>query len=321
MDVIVVCHTEYGYVDGETLVFDQTAREGVAEGVRQLATLAGRHGAKVTFALAPETACDFPEDTGQEIGLHVHPGCERLGNGRHSFCVGDRYLREHCAQSSASTALKDYPCEEQRAMIVAGRDHIRETLGVRPRVFVAGRWSVNDDTIRALAAEGFTHDCSAVPHKRPAHYDWSRLPRICMPYRPDRDDYQRKGDLPLLIVPVSQSLLGASATPELAPLVGLPWLKACFEEYYRQQLPLFHLCLHSPAMISPYYRAVMDGLLGHMTKRGVTFRFASEVREYPAVHPSADIRPYLAGINRGMLRAAPALARKALRTVRPVAGN
>jgi hypothetical protein len=241
--------------------------------------------------------------------------------GKHMILVGDRYLREHCPTSSASTVLRDYPSDEQRLMIGTGRDRVQDVLGVKPRVFVAGRWSINNDTIRALLAEGITHDCSATPHKRPAHYDWSRLPRICMPYRPDPADYQRKGKLPLLIVPIAQSLLGATATPELAPLVGVPWLKACFEEYYQQDMPLFHMCLHSPSMTDAYFRGIMDDLLRFISGHDVRFRFASEVREYRYVSPRADCLPYLAGLNRSMLNAVPALARKTVAAVRPGAGN
>jgi peptidoglycan/xylan/chitin deacetylase (PgdA/CDA1 family) len=321
MDVILVCHTEPGYVKGRRLIFSKAASDGVTGGVEQLASMADRYGAKVTFAVMPEVANRFPGGLAHEVGLHVHPGAEVRSMGKHRVLVGDKYLREHCRTSSMSTVLRDYPYEEQLAMITAGKDRLRDVLGVRVRTFVAGRWSVNDDTVRALVAEGFTHDCSAVPHKPTSHYDWSRLPRICMPYRPGRDDYQRRGNLPLLMVPVSQSLLGATATPELAPLVGLPWLKACFEEYYRQRLPLFHMCLHSPSMTDPYYRDVMDCLLRFIAGHDVRFRFASEIGDYGEVFPKADVVPYLAGINRNMLSAGPALAGRMMAAVRPSAGD
>jgi hypothetical protein len=321
MDVILVCHTEPGYVKGRRLIFSKIAPEGVTRGVEYLSSMADLHGAKVTFAVMPEAAKLIPESLAHEVGLHVHPGAEKLLTGKYRVLIGDKYLREHCRTSSTSTVLRDYPYEEQLAMIAAGKDCLRDVLGVRARTFVAGRWSVNDATIRALIAEGFTHDCSAVPHKPSAHYDWSRLPRICMPYHPDRDDYQRRGTLPLLVVPVSQSLLGASVTPELAPMVGLPWLKACFEEYYRQGMPLFHVCLHSPSMTDPYYRDVMDSLLRFIAGHDVRFRFASEIGDYGAASPKADFVPYLAGINRNMLSAGPALAGRMLAAVRPDAGD
>lgn len=310
MDVIIVCHTEYGLVKDRKIAYRKDAFEGVTKGARNLASIADRHGAKVTFAVMPEVADHFPGDVVHEMGMHIHPGWEKHSSDGLSFFVGDSYLKAHSPMPRTSSVLPDYTYEQQLAMINTGRDYLEDTFGHKPKVFVAGRWSVNNDTIRALVHEGFTHDCSAVPHKRPAHYDWSRLPRICMPYRPSGDDYQRKGDMPLLVVPVSQSLLGASASPELAPLVGLPWLISCFEEYYRQQMPLFHLCLHSPSMTDPYFMEVMDRLLGFIAAQDVTFRFASEVREYSKVRPGASLLPYLGGINRDLLNACPAIAAK-----------
>jgi peptidoglycan/xylan/chitin deacetylase (PgdA/CDA1 family) len=310
MDVIVVCHTEYGRVRGREVVYDKSAVEGVTRGVRSLAAVASRHGAKITFAVMPEVAQHFPGGLDHEVGLHVHPGSEKVRCGGEIVRIGDEYLQELCPSGQTSSALRDYSYEEQLALIGAGKDCIEDSLGTTPTVFVAGRWSVNNDTIRALIRSGFTHDCSAVPAAGPAHYDWSRLPRICMPYRPDDEDYQRPGGASLLVVPVSRSMLGASVTPELAPRVGLPWLKACFTEYYRQALPLFHIYLHSPCMTDPYFVGAMDGLLEFIARHDVTFRFASEVREYEGASPRAVIRPYLAGLNLNMLGATGIVCRR-----------
>lgn len=316
MDVIIVCHTEYGLVKNREIVYRKSAPEGVTRGVRNLAAVADLYGARITFAVMPEVAWSFPEEVGHEIGLHVHPGQEALRTGGEAVSIGDAYLRERCGIRRESSVLRSYTFGEQLALIRAGKEHLQDVLGVTPTVFVAGRWSINSDTVRALVRLGFTHDCSAVPNAGPAHYDWSRLPRICMPYCPAEEDYQSPGSLPLLIVPVSRSLLGASATPELAPLVGLPWLKACFREYYRQGLPLFHLYLHSPCMTDPYFLEAMDGLLRFIAGHDVTFRFASEVREYEHQGPRMDLLPYLAGVNLDMLRRGGRLAGAALGRVR-----
>lgn len=310
MDVIIVCHTEYGLVKGREIVYKKSAVEGVGKGARNLVAVADRHGAKVTFAVMPEVAWSFPGDITHEIGLHIHPGDEELRCEGEPVRIGDEYLRERCHTGLTSSVLRDYSYRQQLALIRAGNDHIQDVLDVTPTVFVAGRWSINKDTVRALVQSGFTHDCSAVPAAGPAHYDWSKLPRICMPYRPGEDDYQRPGHLPLLIVPVSRSLLRASVTPELVPSIGLPWLKACFLEYYWQGLPLFHIYLHSPCMTDPYYIKAMDSLLEFIAAHKVSFRFASETREYEPAFPRAMIQPYLSGINRNMLSATGVFGRK-----------
>jgi hypothetical protein len=169
-------------------------------------------------------------------------------------------------------------------------------------VFVAGRWSVNNDTIAALIKAGFTHDCSAVPHQKPCHYDWSKLPRICMPYHPAPEDYQKQGNLPILLVPISQYFPGGSVNPETAPFVGLSWMKACFLEYYRQDVPLFHICLHSPSMTDDYFISEMENILAFISKHKVVhFKFASEIKEYPQREFKTNITPYLLRLNKEII--------------------
>ncbi|MDR9817350.1 MAG: hypothetical protein RJR34_11410 [Candidatus Methanoculleus thermohydrogenotrophicum] len=250
----------------------------------------------------PEVVDAFPKGISHEVGLHIHSGWEEFRQNGFTFHVGDRYLREHCHQSSTSTVLRGYPYEEQLDMIRAGADCISDSLGVRPTTFVAGRWSIDNNTVKALITAGMARDCSAPAHSRPCHHDWSKLPRICMPYHPGERDYQEKGDLPLLIIPISQMFHAGNVNPEVVPKVGLSWLKACFTEYYSQGMPLFHICLHSPCMTDPYFLSVMDEFLGFIAQhRNINFRFASEVHEYAPVNPSTRVVPYLLGLNRNIL--------------------
>ena len=302
MDVIIVCHTEFGYIRDRALAFEKDHPVGVEQGVPNLIDIADKYGAKVTFAVCPEVVEYFPRGIKHEIGLHIHPGWVQSGQERPKlWIIGDSYLKEHCQQSVNSTALRDYPYAEQLNMIKTGKEYLERELSIEPKVFVAGRWCEDNNTIKALVEAGFTHSCSATRSKTD-HYDWSRLPRICMPYHPSQEDYQKRGSLPLLIVPISHMLLGGAANPEEAPYVGLPWLKACFLEYYRQDLPLFHICLHSPCGTDDYFLSAMDKLLGFISRhKKVNFKFASEVVEYKEVNPKTDILPYIFGINRAIV--------------------
>jgi hypothetical protein len=299
-EVIIVCHTEIENLAGRLADSEAQCRTEVETSVSNLVKIAGKYGAKLTFAVCPEIARYFPKDVEHEIGLHVHPGDTRYRKVSTGWYSGDMYLREHTGQSVDSSVLGDYPYEEQLDMIVTGKKYLENELGVQVRTFVAGRWSVNNATVKALIAAGITHDCSAVAHKKAGHYDWSKLPRICPPYHPNRESFQEKGDLPLLMVPISQAWLTGNVNPEVVPLVGLSWLKACFLEYYRQNLPLFHICLHSTCMIDPYFISALDELLSFISKHeGVVFRYASEIREYEHMAPKTKILPYLlSGINK-----------------------
>lgn len=303
MDVIIVCHTEYGFVNNKKIViFDKEHIEGVEKGVWNLLDISKKYSAKITFAVMPEVVRHFPKDIGHEIGLHIHPGWDVSNYGVEEHIIGDKYLREKCSQSSNSSALWDYPYEEQLNMIKAGKEYLLKELGVETRVFVSGRWSENNDTIKALIETGFTHDCSPIPRSKTDHFDWSGLPRICMPYHPSREDYQKEGDLTLLIIPVSRMWFKGIVNPESASILGLQWLKACFLEYYSQGLPLFHICLHSPSMTDTYLISVMDELMAFIVRHNIKFKFASEIKKYPQLNPKTKILLYLFSINKNLVR-------------------
>ncbi|MBU4480362.1 PTS alpha-glucoside transporter subunit IIBC [Patescibacteria group bacterium] len=303
MDIIIVCHTEFGFVDNKKIIFDKKAFQGVEDGVINLIKLAKKYGAKITFAVCPEVADFFPKKIDQEVGLHIHPGWEEFKKNQFKWYVGDQYLKEHCKQSSFYSALQDHPYSEQLDMIKVGKECLKKSLGVEPKVFVAGRGSLNNDTIRALIENGFTHDCSAIANKKLPYFDWSKLPRICMPYRPSLEDYQKKGDLPILIVPASQVIFRRPITPESVPGYGISWFKVCFSEYYRQNVPLFHIFTHSPAMTDPYYFSVMDTFLFFISQhKYINFKFASEIKQYPKNNFKTDILSYLFTPNREIVK-------------------
>lgn len=303
MDIIIVCHTEFGFISKNRMIFDKKAPQGVKDGVPNLVKLAKKYKAKITFTVCPEVVNYFPKNTDQEIGLHIHPGWEvfeRIGLKWH---VGDIYLKDHCKQSSISTALQDHSYSEQFDMIKTGKEYIKSKLGIDPKVFVAGRGSLNNDTIRALVENGLTHDCSAIASKKLPYFDWSKLPRICMPYHPSSEDYQKKGDSPILIIPASQTILKRPIAPESVPGYGFSWFKVCFSEYYKQGAPLFHIFTHSPAMTDPYYLSVMDNFLSFISKHdNINFRFASEIKEYPARNFKTELLPYLLSPNKEIVK-------------------
>lgn len=302
MDIIIVCHTEFGFVKDKKIVFEKKAIGGTSEGVLNLAKLADKYKAKVTFVVMPEVAEFFPKQINHEVGLHIHPGWEEFEHAKVKFFVGDKYLKENCKQSTSSTALKDYSYQEQFDMIKTGKNYVDNVLGSNVTSFVAGRWSENNDTMRALIKNGFTHDCSATPSAKPYHHDWSKLPRICMPYHPDENDYQKKGKLPLLIVPVSQFFPHGGVNVESMPFYGFSWFKACFLEYYRQDAPLFHICLHSPSMTDNYFISAMDNLLSFIKKhKNINFKYAGQITEYPKANYKTDILPYIFGINSNVI--------------------
>jgi len=278
MDVIIVCHVEFD---------ENKSRERFTRDINTILKIANRYHVKLTFAIMPEVAKYFPKDVKHEIGLHIHPD--------------DEIIKAHCNLSRDSDALWDYPYKEQLEMIKFGKDYLEDVLGIEPKVFVAGKWSVNNDTIKALIKTNFTHDCSASQRKKFSYCDWSKLPRMCPPYKPSKDDYQKRGNLPLLIIPVSQMWRGGEASPENVPLVGIKWLKACFLEHLKG-MPIFHMYLHSTSIKDLRIALAMDEILNFISKFDVNFKFASEIEEYSNVKPRDSKFIYIfRGINKTLM--------------------
>lgn len=303
MDVIIVCHTEFGYVKGKEIIFDKSHIEGVSEGAKNLVKLANKYGAKITFAIAPEAAPFFPKNIGHQIGIHVHPGWEEFGHDNIKWFVGDQYLRQKCSIDNKSTALKDYTYKEQFEIISKAKERISEIFNVDPKVFVAGRWSLNQDTIKVLLKIGITHECSALSSRKLSQVDWSKLPRLCMPYNPAENDYQKKGSLPLTIIPVSQTWLAGEVNPERTTVYGSSWLKACFKEYYQSRSSVFHIALHSPSMTSDHFRELFENFLSFICSYpNIQFKFATEIKPINENNLKQKIIPYLTSMNITLLK-------------------
>lgn len=298
MDVIIVVHTEYGYVSNNKVIYDKNYYNGVKVSVPNLINIANKYGAKITFAVMPEVIEHFPKKIEHEIGLHIHPGWKVQELKDIKYEVGDRYIRKKCNINENSVVLKDYCYKNQLDMIKAGKDALVDSFGIVPKTFVAGKWSINNDTVKALINTGFTHECSAHYDKIKSHYDWTKLNRLDLPYNPHNEDYQKKGDLPLIIVPVSQIFPKGNVNPEISYLVGLSWLKASFLEYYKQDMPVFHICLHSPCMLDPNCISVMDNFLKFIgAHKNVNFKFASQIKVSNEINPKTNILPYMTAFN------------------------
>jgi len=118
-------------------------------------------GVKLSFMVMPNVpeaiaGTDFGNN---ETGLHIHPD--------DSCLIGKGVGRPGCP--------RDYGSEHQKNMISVGKEIAEDMLGVTPRTFVAGRWSANDQTVRALVKLGFTHDASPRFGSVSNCCDWRKL--------------------------------------------------------------------------------------------------------------------------------------------------
>jgi hypothetical protein len=132
-----------------------------------------------------------------EIGAHLHPW------------VTPPHEEEVTQHNSYHCNL---PAALERAKIEALTDSIERGFGVRPTVFKAGRYGFGARTAEALAALGYTIDCSYVPHVSFASDGGPNFRGT-----PDQPFWLSQG---LLEVPLTSGFFGAAAAagPPLAPL-------------------------------------------------------------------------------------------------------
>lgn len=125
-----------------------------ARSVQHYCETLAHEGYPATLFVVPDTATQqgtllrrLSEDTGAELGLHMHPQC----------------WKDHYLNAEAHDYLGGYTAEEQYAMLNEAIDQVGDALGDRPRAFRGGNFSANDDTFRVLCDLGFTHGSVSQP--------------------------------------------------------------------------------------------------------------------------------------------------------------
>lgn len=120
-----------------------------------------RHGLKGVFFVDPMPALIFGVsiirdivqpivDRGHDVQLHLHS--EWL-----------RYAETSLLDGRQGNNMKSFSLEDQAALIRYGRDVLVEAGAPTPVAFRAGNYGANDDTLRALALNGFRYDSSFCP--------------------------------------------------------------------------------------------------------------------------------------------------------------
>ena len=127
----------------------------------KLATFA-RHGLHATFFVDPMAALVYGREAvadvvgpiveaGQDVQLHVHTEWLELGGPGSHLPAGP------------ARNMADLSFDDQCAVLDWARETLQRAGAPRPTAFRAGNYGANDDTLRALAAIGMTHDTSHTP--------------------------------------------------------------------------------------------------------------------------------------------------------------
>ncbi len=152
-------------------------------GVEWQAREFARHGLKAVFFVDPMPALLWGKeaitdviapilDHGHDVQLHIHT--EWLALAGNANPIGQR----------TGDNIKDFTFDEQCALLDYAAATLMAAGAPRPIAFRAGNYGANDDTLRALAQTGLTHDTSHSPalpgwacaislnasHRQPLHH-------------------------------------------------------------------------------------------------------------------------------------------------------
>jgi hypothetical protein len=195
------------------------AFEGVHVGIgERLQPLFDEMGAAATYLLSPELLRDarcverLAALRGCELGTHLHGELAEPG----AF-----------EPEVTSAVQREYPPEVEHAKLRSLTDAFRAAFGSRPSSFRAGRFGVGPRTLGFLEGLGYAVESSVTPH-----VDWSDVSEglsfvgaPTQPYHPDPADPGRRGNSPLLEVPVTIRPSVLSRVPLLGRAVEPRWLR------------------------------------------------------------------------------------------------
>ncbi len=196
---------------------------------------------------------------GDEVALHLHGWLDWI----RAAGVAPRVTPSWAGRRDGyDVPLSAYPEDETRALLEAALRQMAEHGLPRPTSFRAGGHFASAPNLRALAATGFTADCSAVPAGSfgTLRLPWT-LPRDAQPYFPSGDDPSKPGDLPLLESPtIGGNTYGHTATSIEAIVRTDLGILAPAGEVARERRAL-NIVSH-PGTIVPAERAAIEKLLG-----------------------------------------------------------
>jgi hypothetical protein len=162
---------------------------------------------------------------GDEVALHLHMWTDYV---RAAGLVARTAPSWAGRGDGYDVPMTAYTEAEQRTLVDFGVKLMANHGLPKPTSFRAGGDIGDAATLRAVAAAGFTADCTAVAKDYPpigrVPYPWS-LPVGAQPYRPSSTDANATGDLPLLEAPTiggnTYAFTASTIQPQIRANLGL----------------------------------------------------------------------------------------------------
>jgi hypothetical protein len=203
---------------------------------------------------------------GDEVALHLHMWTDYvLAAGVGHTAPGALTNPSWAGRGDGyDVPITAYPENEQQALIGYGVKLMVQHGLPMPTSFRAGGDFGDAATLRAVAASGFTADCTAVAKDYPPigriPYPWT-LPSGAQPYQPSRTDANATGDLPLLEAPTiggnTYGFTVQSIQPQIRANLALFAPPGAVARERKAITAVSH-----PGTIVPAERAAIEALLG-----------------------------------------------------------
>ncbi|MBK9030246.1 MAG: hypothetical protein IPL61_02715 [Myxococcales bacterium] len=173
-----------------------------------------------------------------EIALHIHPWCHFVAAAGIP-CITDQSTVYQTDASGYTIKVSAYGQDDFETLL-ATADEIFMDHGLgKPVTFRAGGWTASVDTLKALAAQGYVADTSALNWARLEEWNrppgselynwnmatWSTIGDTSQPYHPNVDDKQSPAapHVPILEVPDNAIMVDYVSTLEMIEIFGANW--------------------------------------------------------------------------------------------------
>ena len=178
-------------------------------------------------------------DHGDELGLHIHPYCNFV-EAAGLTCITDQSVEFANGDPSGYTVEVDAYGEADFLTLLHKADELFQTWGLgKPLTFRAGAWTASIETLRALEADGFIADTSALNWAKVEEWDgvgndvlwtwnmthWAPIDDTSQPWYPNDDDILSDAtpQLELLEVPDNGAMVDYVSIDEMTDILSHNW--------------------------------------------------------------------------------------------------
>lgn len=213
---------------------------------------------------------------GDEIGLHIHPYCSFVRDAGLTCRTQPSFAYSYGDSTGYTVYLGAYDEAETGTMLDrAVRIFDEHGLG-RPTAFRAGGWTSEIHTLRALAAQGFVAESSAMACERLEEwrgYDgatifqwncehWNTITETSQPYYPNEDDVLSDAAprLSVLEVPDNGLLVDYVTAEEMIEMFGANWPGGALDA------PRSFVIGYHPPNFSAEFQQRIHGALTHIDR-------------------------------------------------------